>query len=244
MQPQDYQVDTFDPKGKKILFISAHPDDADFGAGGTILKWIEQGARAAIIIATNGDKGSADEKMTSPQLAETRHREQLAASEFLGLDNTWFFNMPDAHLEINQTLKERIVRVLREYRPDAIFTFDPTMVYSRKRGSVNHPDHRAIGQAALDAVFPMARDFLTFPQHKQEGLPPHKVTDVFLYNHDSPNYFVDTSNTIDKKLALLLKHESQIDSEKIESLIYDWAKRRGEMVGLKYAEAFVHLTLE
>lgn len=236
-------IDTFDPQGKRVLFISAHPDDADFGAGGTVIKWLKQGACAAIVIATNGDKGAQENMLTSKQLAKIRKKEQLAASQFLGLEHTWFLDYPDAHLEISQQLKKSLVRIIRAYRPDVVFTFDPSVVYSLSRNFINHPDHRAIGQAALDAIFPMARDFLTFPEHKHQGLEPHKVTDMFLYNFDKANYFVDIASVIDQKFALLQKHDSQINAKEAKKLIYDWAKTRGAQVGLTLAESFIHLTL-
>lgn len=244
MQPQAIQTDTFNPQGKKILFISAHPDDADFGAAGTALKWLNQGAKGAIVIATNGDKGSEDHSLTSEQLKQIRHAEQLAASKMLRLEETWFLDYPDAHLEIGQSLKEQLVKIIREYRPDIVFTFDPTMVYSLVRGTINHPDHRAIGQAALDAIFPMSRDILTFPHHKNEhGLEPHKVSDIFLYNFDKPTYFTDITELIDEKIEVIKTHKSQIDSSVISDRVREWNAIRGSMIGVKYAEAFVHIHL-
>ncbi len=237
------EIETFDPKGKRILMISAHPDDADFGASGTLVKWLKEGAKAAIVICTNGDKGSSDPKLTSKELAKVRHDEQLAASKFLGLDNTWFLDYPDAHLEVTQELKEKLVRIIREYKPDAIMTFDPTMVYSVVRGTINHPDHRAVGQAALDAIFPMARDFLTFPGHGKEGLQPHKVIDIFLYNFDKANFFVDISQTIDTKLAVLATHKSQVNFPDTETWLREWNHRNGKKIGVEYAEGFVHIHL-
>lgn len=232
---------SFDPKNKKILLISAHPDDADFNAAGTVFSWIAQGAKAAIVIATNGDKGTSDRNLTSQRLAELRHNEQLKASAMLGLEKTWFLDYPDAHLEINQELKGKLVKIIREYRPDAIMTFDPTMIYSRVSRYINHPDHVAIGQAALNALFPMASDFLIFPDHAKEGLEPHNVTDVFLYNFDTADYFVDITSHFEKKIALLGVHESQMDVEEMRAMLGKLNGRWGEKIGTKYAEAFVHL---
>lgn len=236
------EIDNFDPKGKKFLAIFAHPDDACFGAGGTILKWKKQGAKGAIVIATNGDKGSSDRNLTHADLAKLRHKEQLSASEFLGLEKTWFLDYPDAHLEVSQELKSKLVKIIREYQPDIVLTFDPTMLYSLRRGFINHPDHRAIAQAAVDSVFPMARDFLTFPEHAQNGLQPHKVTDLFLYNFDNPNYAYDITEAIDQKIELLKKHESQINQDTTDHIL-DWNKKNGELIGAKFAEVFLHLTI-
>lgn len=236
------EVDNFNPKGKKFLAIFAHPDDACFGAGGTILKWKKQGAKGAIVIATNGDKGSSDRSLTHAELSKLRHEEQLVASKFLGLEKTWFLDYPDAHLEVSQELKSKIVKIIREYQPDIVLTFDPSMLYSLRRGFINHPDHRAISQAAVDSVFPMARDFLTFPEHAESGLEPHKVTDLFLYNFDNPNYASDITDFIEEKIKLLKTHTSQINDETVAHIL-DWNKTNGKLIGTKYAEVFVHLSL-
>lgn len=233
----------FDPKGKRILAISAHADDADMHTGGTFLKWLSEGATGAIVICTNGDKGSHDRSLTSDALAQIRHDEQIEASKILGLENTWFLDYPDSHLESTQELKEKLVKIVRLFKPDAVFTWDPTMFYSKERNMVNHPDHRACGEAVLDACFPMARDFLTFPDHQKEKLEAQCVCDIFLYNFDAPNYFVDISEVFDKKLELLKSHSSQLDSLKVEETLTDWNGRMGAKIGTKYAECFVHFSL-
>ncbi len=232
----------FDPKGKKILAITAHADDADFACGGTMLKWLSQGAIGAIVIVTNGDKGTHDSKLTREQLATKRSEEQIKASQFIGLDHTWFLDYPDAHLEVTQELKDKLVKIIRGYKPDVVFTWDPTMVYSLKRNMVNHSDHRAVGEAVLDAVFPMARDFLTFPDHAKEGLSPHCVCDLFLFNFDNPNYYEDISDQIDNKLELLKRHESQIDPGKMRKILKEWNSEIGKNIDVDYAEPFVHIS--
>lgn len=237
------EKDNFNPKGKKFLAIFAHPDDACFGAGGTLVKWKKQGAKGAVVIATSGNKGSSDRRLTQEKLAKLRRREQLAASKFLGLEKTWFLDYPDAHLEVTQDLKSKLVRIIREYQPDLVLTFDPSLFYSLRRGFINHPDHRAIGQAAIDAIFPMARDFLTFPEHAQNGLEPHSVTDIFLYNFDNPNYISDITPFMEEKKKLIKKHKSQINEETLKFLL-DWSRKNGELIGVKYAEVFVHLTIK
>ena len=231
----------FDPKDKKILLVSAHPDDADFFAGGTIYSWIAQGAKAAIVIATNGDKGTSDRNITSVDLADTRHQEQLEASQVLGIEKTWFLDYPDAHLEVTQELKEKLVRIIREYKPDAVFTFDPTMIYAKNINYINHPDHVAIGQATLHSLFPMARDFLIFPEHSKAGLEPHNVTDVFLYNNEIADYYIDISSYFEKKLALLGVHKSQFDVGEMREMLHKVNGYWGEKMEVSYAEAFIHL---
>lgn len=233
----------FDPREKKILVITAHPDDADFCAGGTLLKWMAAGAKGAIVIATNGDKGTHDQSLSSSELIDLRKNEQLEASKFIGFEKTWFLDYPDVHLEVTQELKEKLVKVIREYQPNIVFTWDPNLVYSLERNMVNHPDHRAIGLAALDACFPMARDFLTFPEHQKEGLNPHCVSDLFLFNFDNPNYCEDITGFVDKKMDLLDCHGSQINREKMEKVVRSWCGKVGEKLGTKYAESFIHISL-
>jgi LmbE family N-acetylglucosaminyl deacetylase len=238
------EINSFDPKGKKFLVITAHADDADFCAGGTMLKWLASGAKGAIVIATNGDKGTHNPKLTSSELADLRKEEQIAASKFLGFEYTWFLNYLDSHLEVTQELKSRLVKIIRKYKPDAILTWDPTMVYSLKREMVNHTDHRAIGQAALDAVYPLSRDHLTFPEHlKEEGLTSHFVSDLFLFNFENYNYLEETEQFIEKKIKLLKFHKSQIDKEKIAEFVKNWSSLF-TAEGLRFAESFVHFTFK
>jgi len=238
------EMTDFDPKGKKILVISAHPDDLDFCAGGTLLKWLGQGAKAAIVICTNGDKGTEDKNLDSQQLAKIRQTEQLEASKMLDLDKTWFLNYPDAHLEATAELKEKIVRLIREYQPDVVMSFDPTERYSLTKKEINHPDHLAVGEAALSAVYPLARDFLTFPEHQREGLRTHKVKDLFLYNFDKPNFWVDITDLIKLKSELLAKHPSQCTKSEIEGELEKWNARAGKEIGVSYAESFIHLEID
>ena len=238
------EVDSFDPKGKKFLAISAHPDDACFWAGGTLLKWVAEGAKGAVVICTNGDKGSNDEKLTSEDIKSIRSIEQAKIGKMLQLEETWFLDYPDAHLEVTQELKNKLVKIIRSYKPDIVLTFDPATIYSERFGFVNHPDHRATGQAALDCVYPMARDYLNFPEHLSEGLSPHCVRDLFLYNCDKPNYYIDVSNTLEEKFKLMDCHESQFDMTKIRPLLTERAELLGKQAGVKAAESFIYLHLD
>ncbi len=236
--------ENFDPKNKKILLVTAHADDADFCSGGTILRWIEGGAKASIVVATNGNKGTADESLTPEKLVEIRKAEQLAASKFLGLEHTWFLDYPDGELENTSELREKLVKIIREYRPDAVFTWDPTLLYSVDDNFINHADHRAIGQAIIESVFPLARDFLSFPEHKQAGLEPHKVTDLFLFNLKDGKYLVDISDLFEKKLELLSKHSSQLSTDSMKEELQRFDAKAGKELGVGYAEKFVHLKID
>ena len=232
----------FPYKRKIILAVGAHPDDIDFSASGTIAKWIKEGAKAYYLICTNGDKGSDDLKMTHKKLAKIRRKEQLAAAKILGVKKVFFLNYNDGELENSLHLKEKIARTIREVRPNIVITIDPAMIYSQRRGFINHPDHRACGHATLDAVFPLARDRLSFPHHEKKGLKPHKVEEVYLTNFDEKDTFVDITKTIDLKIKVLMVHKSQISEESIKR-VKKWASLTGKKKGFKFAEGFKRIKL-
>ncbi len=221
------------------LGIAAHPDDLDFGASGTFAKWVKEGASCYYLICTNGCKGSGDPRMTEAKLIRIRKAEQKAAAIELGLKGVFFLKHNDTELVADIGLKREIVRHIRKLRPDVVVTMDPTFVYS-KAGFINHTDHRAAGQAAIDAVYPMARDRLTFRELEREGLKPHKVATLYLISYGNGDEIVDISGTIDTKLRALACHGSQITDEGL-----GWARKRaaiaGKAKGYKYAEAFVKL---
>jgi LmbE family N-acetylglucosaminyl deacetylase len=225
----------------KVLGVAAHPDDLDFGAAGTFAKWSKEGAACYYLICTNGCKGSDDPKMTEKKLVKIRRREQIEAGKVLGLRGVYFLGHNDTQLVADLKLKKEIVRMIRKIRPDVVVTMDPTFVYS-KRGFVNHTDHRAAGQATIDAVYPLARDRLTFKELEKEGLKPHVVKTLYLTNFENRNEIVDISDTIDLKIAALKCHRSQISAESV-SRIREMAKMAGKESGYKYAEGFVKLDL-
>ena len=229
-------------KKKVILAVGAHPDDIDFGASGTIAKFIREGAKAYYLICTNGNKGSQDPKITPEELVQIRKEEQLEAAKILRVKNVFFLDHEDTELENDLELREEITRVIREIRPDIVFTIDPLMIYSQLRGYLNHPDHRNCGQAVLDAIYPSARDALTFPHHLHEGLKPHKVKEIYLTNFEEQNAFFDISPTIGLKIRALSKHKSQV-SKKTLKRIKEWARIMGKKGGYKFAEGFKKITL-
>ncbi|OGD94635.1 hypothetical protein A3C33_01165 [Candidatus Curtissbacteria bacterium RIFCSPHIGHO2_02_FULL_42_58] len=230
---------------KIVLAVFAHPDDVDFGAAGSIAKWVKTGAKIYYLIATRGCKGSTDPKMNSEKLAKVRQKEQQAAARVLGVGKVYFLGHTDGELEPALQLKEEIVRFIREVRPDTVLTFDPLMRYSQSRGFVNHPDHIAIGEATLAAVYPLARDRLTFPAHQKAGLVPHKVREILLTNFDEQNFFVDITKTFEKKLAALKCHRSQYDDfGKLAKMMRKWARVLGKKIKVRYAEGFKRISIE
>ena len=233
---------------KVALMVGAHADDIDFGASGTVAKWAKDGAGVHYLVVTDGSKGSDDPGMTSGQLVQIREQEQRDAAAVLGAKEVHFLHYEDAMLEVTLPLKKDIVRVLRQVRPDTVVVMDPTMVYAVRDGMsfINHPDHRAAAQATLDAVFPLARDRLTFPDLLlDEHLEPHKVEHVLLINlRGDQTYYVDITDVFETKVQGLLKHASQIpDPASVRSMLEQWAAAAGAKTGTKYAEGFIRLDI-
>jgi LmbE family N-acetylglucosaminyl deacetylase len=230
---------------KVILAVAAHPDDLEFGVAGTVASYVAQGAKAYYFILTDASKGTADRSLTGQKLTEIRRAEQREAAEILGVSEVFFGNYEDGALEVTQELKRDIVRVIRQVKPDVVLTMDPTFIYSVERGFVNHTDHRAAGLATLDAVYPLARDHLTFPELlADEGLEPHKVKTLLLTHFDQHNFYVDITATLETKLQALGAHVSQLpDPEVTLSMVRSHAEAQGARIGAKYAEAFVRLDL-
>lgn len=227
---------------KVILGVAAHPDDLDFGAAGTVAKWISLGSEVYYLILTDGSKGSADRHLSSSNLIKMRRKEQENAAEILGLKKVFFCDYEDGHLPCETPVKRDIARVIRQVKPDVVITMDPTMVYSLKQNFINHPDHRAAGQATLDAVFPLARDHLTFPELLAEGLEPHNTPTLLLINFDQSNFFVDITDSLEKKMKALAAHTSQMDDVlKVQAHMKNVAQELGTQAGYDYAEGFIRL---
>lgn len=231
------------PKPERVLVIVAHPDDPEFGAAGTVALWAAQGAEVTYVIVTDGSKGSAEKEMTRQKLVALREQEQQAAADAVGVSNLVFLHQPDGEIENNDHLRELIVRQIRTYRPDVLVTHDPTArIVANQR--LNHRDHRTVGDATLDAVFPLARDRLNYPSHEAEGLEPHKVLDVFLIFSDQPNYWVDITSTMDKKIQSLQAHASQIGHmEDLPENIRQRGRDVAEHVSFEYGETFRRVQL-
>ena len=229
-------------KGKVVLAIGVHPDDIDFAASGTIAKMIKEGATAYHLLLTNGNKGSEDPKISKEKLAEIRRKEQITAAKILGFEKVFFLDHEDCNLVDDINLKEEIVYHIRKLKPDIVFCWDPTLIYSLRHNYIMHSDHRAAGQATLDAVYPLSRDRLTFQNLENYGVKPHKVKAVYMINIDEGDNFFDISETIDLKIKALKAHKSQVSARHIE-MIKGWAKETGRKVNFKYAEAFKKIEL-
>ncbi|HEY2003894.1 MAG TPA: PIG-L deacetylase family protein [Candidatus Saccharimonadia bacterium] len=227
-----------------VLGVAAHPDDLDFVAAGAMAGWAAAGADVCYLVLTDGSKGTEDRDIPPAKLIEQRREEQLAAGKILGLKEVLFLDYPDGMLENSLDVKRDVARAIRRLRPDVMVTNDPSVLYSADSGYINHPDHRAAGQAVLDAAYPLARDHLSFPELMAEGFEPHKVRTVLLSNFEQQNFGVDISETLDVKLKALAKHKSQIpDWEATQSRVTRWAVAAGKKYGCRYAEAFVRIDI-
>lgn len=228
--------------GKVILGVGAHPDDLDFCCGGTIAKWVKEGAQAYLLVLTDGSKGSEDASITAEELKAIRRDEQESAAETLGVEEVIFFDHTDGELVNDLELRKKVVRVIRKIKPDVVITMDPTFVYDAKMGFINHPDHRVAGQATLDSVYPFARNAKTFPELLDEGLPSHIVKEVLLINFRDMNYFTDISEVMDIKLKAMMSHKSQIDNSKtLKEFMYSANKIMGKKIKVDFAEGFVKI---
>lgn len=231
------------PTPERVLVVAAHPDDIEFGAAGTVARWIDEGATAHYLVVTRGDKGSDDPSVDVAELAALREREQRAAAAEIGVSGVDFLDEPDGQVEASLRLRERITYAIRALRPEVVMTHDPTVLFVNNEW-VNHPDHRAVGQVTVDAVFPTARDPLNFREHLDRGLEPWKVAELFMWSTNEANQIVDISDTLDRKIAALEQHRSQFRDFPETAR---WLRRRseelGERAGYQAAEGFRRVML-
>jgi LmbE family N-acetylglucosaminyl deacetylase len=199
-----------EPTTKRVMGIFAHPDDPEFFCGGTFARWAAEGAEITFVVATSGDKGSSDPEMTHERLIAIREEEERSAARALGVKDVVFLRYPDGELTPSLQLRRDLTRMIRLKQPDVVVTCDPTVFWFATR-AVNHPDHRAIGEATLDAVYPTARDRLNFIElERDEGLEPHKVKQLYICGTDTPTIKVDVTDYLETKITSLREHKSQI----------------------------------
>jgi len=229
---------------QRILVILAHPDDPEFFCGGTIARWTLAGHQVAYCLLTCGDKGTKDRSLTSAALCSLRQEEQRAAAAILGVHDVRFLDYPDGYLVPDMNLRKEITRVIRQEQPDILVTCDPTNLYVRET-YLNHPDHRAAGQATLDAVFPAARDHLYFIElWRDEQLEPHIVREVWISLPRDPDVSVDITDHWDLKLRALSEHKSQIgDRAQLEERMRSRHTPDSSLEKPRYEEYFKKLVL-
>lgn len=231
------------PPGKvPIMVVAAHPDDMESWCAGTLALSVEAGATVRLLLVTSGDKGSDEPGATSAEVGARREREAQEAARRLGISEVSFLRYPDGDVEDTRDLRAKIVEWIRRWRPLVLFTHDPEHPYPPY---ITHRDHRVVGRVTLDALYPLARDRLIFPEQVKAGLQPHAVSEVWLFSSDKPDSYVDISAGFDKKIAARFAHESQtVDPA---TLVESWRKRAadiGAQVDLPLAEAFTLLHFE
>jgi LmbE family N-acetylglucosaminyl deacetylase len=236
-----------DRRIERALVVVAHPDDVDFWAGGTVAYWTSARISVTYCVVTDGDSGGFDSRIPRSAIPDIRRDEQEAAARELGVSDVRFFGYPDGRLEPNYALRRDITRVIRQVRPERVLTWTPE--WSWRRFHRNHPDHRAVGEAVLGAVFPDARNPFAHPELlSEEGLEPWEVEEVWLMGTPSPNHYVDITDTLERKIAALRAHKSQTAHR--DTLAEDLRERLGpnsEAAGLaagRLAEAFQVVTIE
>ena len=228
------------------MSIHAHPDDQDFTVAGTLARWARAGCQIVSVIVTSGDAGSNDPSKSAaykPELARLREAEQQAANKVLGIGQTVFLRYPDGEVVPSIGLRRDLTRVIRKHRPEVVVTGDPS---ARFYGNeyVNHPDHRAVSEAAIYAVFPSAGSRMIFADLLDEGLPPHEVKRLYIHGNDAPDTWVDITSTMEIKIDALKKHFSQGDTHDSEQMLRDWAQEEGKPKGMPYAESFRVMLLQ
>jgi LmbE family N-acetylglucosaminyl deacetylase len=231
------------PTPERVLVVAAHPDDIEFGAAGTVARWVSEGAAVHYLLMTRGDKGSDNPAADPVALAAQRDGEQRAAAAEIGVVAVDFLDEPDGQVEPSLRLRERVTRAIRAFRPEIVMSHDPTVLFVNNEW-INHPDHRAVGTVVVDAVFPTARDPLNFPEHLVAGLAAWKVAELFLWSTNEANQLVDIGATLERKIAALAHHASQFrDFGETARWVRRGAEELGERAGYPAAEGFRRVML-
>jgi LmbE family N-acetylglucosaminyl deacetylase len=231
-QPGDH-----DWRPDRFMVIVAHPDDADFGPAATAARWIDAGSQGWLVCCTSGDQGGEDPDADPLELAALREAEQRTAADIVGYAGVSFLHQPDGALANDLALRELLVREIRTFRPDAVLAVDPEVVFYDD-GGVNHTDHRAAGLAAVDAVYPAARNPMAFPGLARSGLAAHKVRRLYLFWSERSNTWLDVTATLERRIEALRAHGSQIhDLDGVAGRIRKWAAEEGATIGAPAAEA-------
>lgn len=220
----------------RILCIFAHPDDPEFTVGGSVARWADEGAEITYCIITDGAAGSNKPDEDLRELVRTREAEQRAAAEVLGVKDVLFLGYADGTLQPTIELRRDLTRIIRQLRPQRVVCGDPTAFFYGD-GYINHPDHRAAGEAAVYAVFPSAVTRPIFPELLAEGYEPHQVREVYISSPLNPNTYVDISSTMERKIEGVRCHKSQVDPGDGKWL-REWAEETGKAANLQAAEAF------
>ena len=220
-----------DDEIKRVLVVMAHPDDCDFGAGGTIAQWSAKGIQVSYCIITNGDQGGEESGIPLEEMAQVRQKEQRDAGAELGVSDITYLNYRDGWLMPSIELRKEIVKAIRIAKPDRMVVQSPERNWERIFAS--HPDHLAAGETAIQAVYPDARNPYAFADLKEAGFEPWRVREVWMTGSPTPNHFVDITDTFNKKMAALHAHVSQTAHNKeLEKMVREWGERNAQAQGL------------
>jgi LmbE family N-acetylglucosaminyl deacetylase len=238
---QDTNGNDVEPEGPlRWLMVAAHPDDLDFGCAGTTAGLTTAGHEVVYCVVTDGQAGGFDGTITRKDMAEIRRQEQTSAAKVVGVTELHFLGFPDGAVEPTLELRRALTRVIRLVRPDRVVTQSYVRNLDRIYGS--HPDHLAVGESTLNAVYPDARNEFAFPELMDQGLEPHTVPEVWIVGGPDPDHWVDITDTFDLKIEALLCHESQIpEPERLPTMMRQWATTQAERAGLgegRLAEGF------
>ena len=237
-KPKEPTVDEKWAAYERALIVTAHPDDAEFLAGGTIAKLCDVGMDVTLCVATSGDKGTRDASLRPQELAAIREAETRAAAKVLGVKRCIFWGLPDGFLTADHELRGMVVKLIRSTRPDLVLSWDGF------RPGFNHTDHRMIGLAVRDALFPAAHDPHYYAEHRREGIGPHRAAELLLAGSHEPDFHVDIGPYLDKKADSILCHTSQIDGRTRDQIMNVWLqagkrdKERRKRTGYDHAESF------
>lgn len=238
-----YNMEDFRPK--KLLCIVAHPDDIEVTLGGSVAKWTAAGTEVSYLICTDGSKGTDDDNKTGEDMASIRAKEQQNAAETLNCSCTHQLENSDCEIQVCDELLKQIICSIRTHKPDTVFTIDPSFLYSTEWDYPNHRDHRVVGQATFDAVYPMARDIGCYPELYQEGYMPHKVKTLIMTNFNTQNYFINVTDYLEQRNQALRQHKSQFgDANGIIEYLDKITSKNGEKIGVPHAEGFVKLDIK
>lgn len=227
---------------ERVMVVTAHPDDSEFGAGGSVARHVRDGRQVAYCIVTNGNKGSGDRSMTPERLVKIREEEQRNAARVLGVETVEFLGFPDCEVENTRETRMAVTASIRRHRPDLLIVQNP---HRTKNLGASHRDHRIVAGIALDCVYPLARDHMAFPELLAQGLEPHKIKEVHMMWWESPELVVDITETMDLKLKALACHQSQFkDFAAVEKRVRERNAELGKAKGYAYAECFDSIVIE
>jgi LmbE family N-acetylglucosaminyl deacetylase len=225
---------------ERVMVITAHPDDSEFGAGGTVARFTKEGREVVYCIVTNGNKGSSDRTMTPERLATIRAEEQRQAARVLGVERVIFLGYPDGEVEDTRDLRRDVSREIRRVRPDLVVCQNPNRTYNL---GASHRDHRTVGGVVIDCVYPLARDHLAFPELMPE-FEPHKVREVYVMQWNEPHVVNDITDVMDLKIKALACHASQFaDFSAVEKRVRERNKELGTAKGYAFAETFDRIVI-